>query len=169
MAVDGWQYKPGSGLYALPFLKVVYYLNHWLVKLLWCCLFLLLFAACQWQENRVSINDKSTVVYQGGDVTEREAKRLGVVLLDLGYFNAYDQRTVYLRKKGNQYHVTFLMNKEAFLADKENNVAGLRVWQQWLQEQAFGYAPTVLIVADEQKQVLYTLESKNMALPKSTQ
>lgn len=117
----------------------------------------------------MSINAKSTVVYQGPSITKREATRLGAVLLDHGYFNTYDQRTVYLRKEGNEYHVTFLMNKEAFLADKENIIAGLTVWRQWMQEHAFGYAPTVLIIADEQKQTLFKIDSTTRSPLNSSQ
>ena len=120
---------------------------------------LLLLCSCQWQESKVSINETSTVVYQDRHVTREEAARLGAVLLDLGYFDTYDQRTVYLRKEGRLYSVTFLMNKEGFLSDKENNIAGLSVWRQWIQEQALGYAPTQLIIADEQRRPMHIIRA----------
>lgn len=109
-------------------------------------------------EGQVSLNDKSTVIYEKGATTHEEAKRLGDVLLRYGYFNTWDKRTVYLTKKGNQYRVTFLINKELFLSDKENLVEGFKVWQDWIREYAFGYSPTLLIVADEQKRTLYKID-----------
>jgi hypothetical protein len=109
-------------------------------------------------EGKVAINGKSTVIYQKRAITPEEAKRLGGVLLSHGYFNTWDQRTVYLTKKGNQYRVTFIVNKELFLSDKENLVEGFKVWQDWIREYAFGYSPTLLIVADEQKRTLYKID-----------
>ena len=124
------------------------------MKLLWRCFFLFFICSCQLFEGKVTVNEKSTVVYQRSEVDGSEAKRLGAVLLDYGYFNTLDKRTVYLRKKNNQYRVTFILNKEQFLSDRENMIEGFKVWQQWLQEQAFGYAPTLLILADEENNLL---------------
>ncbi len=130
-------------------------------RLLWFCCLLLLFCACNWLEGKVSINQKSTVVYQGTGITKTEAQRLGNLLLDRGYFNTLDEQVVYLQKKGNEYNVTFIINKELFLSDKENIIAGFNVWQQWIQEYAFGYAPTTLILADEEKRRLFKIDSTN--------
>src|SRR6476620_6123693 len=102
-------------------------LKHFSVKRLLAYL-LFLFYSCQLMEGEVAINDKSTVVYQKVATTHAEAKRLGNVLLSYGYFNATDNRTVYLNKKENQYQVTFIINKELFLSDKENLVEGFKVW-----------------------------------------
>jgi hypothetical protein len=119
----------------------------------------MLFCACNWFERKAAINKKSTVAYQATGITKKEALRLGNLLLDRGYFNTLDEQVVYLHKKGNVYNVTFIINKELFLSDKENILAGFAVWQQWIQEYAFGYAPTVLILADEEKRSLYKLDS----------
>ena len=129
------------------------------MKLLWRCFLLFLFCSCQLLEGKVAINEKSTVIYRKGEADQREASRLGAVLLDYGYFNTLDERTVYLGKDENQYRVTFILNKEHFLSDKENLIEGFKVWQQWLQEYAFGYAPTLLILADEQKNALHTIST----------
>lgn len=127
--------------------------------LLWLSCFLLYVSACGVFEGKVAINDKSTVVYQKDEVSQQEAKRLGDVLLGYGYFNTWDERTVYLDKEGSQYSVTFIVNAALFRSDQENIVAGFKVWQQWIQEYAFGYAPTLLVLADEQQQPLYTIQS----------
>lgn len=130
---------------------------------LWRCVFLFLFCSCQLLEHKITVNAKSSVVYKG--VPEKQAQRLGQVLLDYGYFNTWDERTVYLGKKDRQYTVTFLLNKEAFLSDQENMTAGFTVWYQWLREQAFHNAPTLLILADEQKKPLYTIDSTTRPTP----
>jgi len=127
------------------------------VKLLWRCCLLLLISSCQLLEHKVRVNPKSTVVYRG--VSEKDAQRLGQVLLDYGYFNTWDERTVYLHKKDKQFTVTFLLNKELFLSDQENMVAGFTVWYQWIREGAFDSTPTLLILADEQKKTLYKIDS----------
>lgn len=126
--------------------------------LLWLSCFLLLLSGCRLLEDKVAINEKSTVVYQKVATTHAEAKRLGNVLLSYGYFNTIDKRTVYLNKKENQYQVTFIINKELFLSDKANLVEGFKVWQDWLREYAFGYSPTLVIIADEQKHTLYKID-----------
>ena len=137
------------------------------MKLLWwCCLFLLI-GSCQLPERKVTVNDKSTVVYRG--VLEKDAQRLGQVLLDYGYFNTWDERTVYLGKKDKQFTVTFLLNKEQFLSDQENMVAGFTVWYQWIRENAFDNAPTLLLLADEQRQTLYKIDSTTVSSSKSQQ
>jgi hypothetical protein len=128
------------------------------VKLLWRYFFLFFFCSCHFLEGKVTINNKSTVIYQKDATTPEEAKHLGDVLLSHGYFNTWDERMVYLNKKENQYQVTFVINKDLFLSDQENIVEGFKVWRQWIQEYAFGYAPTLLILADEQKHALYKID-----------
>lgn len=137
------------------------------MKLFWRCSLLLLLCSCHLGEGKVSINANSTVVYQG--VSAKEARRLGQLLLDYGYFNTWDERTVYLHKKETQYSVTFLMNKEQFLTDRENIVAGFTVWYQWIREGAFDNASMLLLLADEQKQTLYKIDSTTVASLKNQQ
>lgn len=121
-------------------------------------LLLLFLCACTLFGGQVAINEKSIVAYEGSGVSKEDAHRLGYFLLKQGYFNTFDHRTVYLRKQDKHWEVTFIINKELFESDKENLLPGFVIWQQWISEEVFPNTQALIILADESKQPLDTVE-----------
>ena len=93
------------------------------------------------------VNDQSEVYYQGIGVTEDDARKLGNFLLNQGYFNTVDQRTVQLSKEDDNFIIKMVVDEEKVNAD-ENVLTGFKVWQMWIEDSVFNGKQTKIVLAN---------------------
>ena len=120
---------------------------------LFAVLAMLAFAGCA--DYRTKLEFKKGELYYTENTTEAEAKKLGEYLLEQGYFDDTETRTVQLDKKEGKIHVRFVVKEEY-----QTNPKALEIFTPIgaeLSKAVFGGAPIVIDICDEALETKQTI------------
>jgi len=109
----------------------------------------LLLTACNNYGKKAQINSKSEVYYKGDGVTEADAKKLGAFLVQNGFFNNTDERSVQLSKDSGAYVIRLVVDTDKVNKNKEEILSSFKAWQYIIAQNVFPDAETKLVLTND--------------------
>lgn len=107
------------------------------------------FTACNQYGKKVAINSHSEVYYKGDSITKADAEKLGNFLLQQGFFNTTDDRSVQISKDSGAYVIRLVVDMDRVNENKDKILTSFKAWQYIIAQHVFPDAETKLILTDE--------------------